>query len=87
MEGQGHFWPWPQGIYIWKLKLGFLINYWAIFNQILYKEMKINEHDAGHMTKMATTPMYVKILQKSSPDSVNRFSLTLVCNIGDSSPS
>ena len=25
-----------------------------------YKEMKINEHDAGHMTKMAATPIYGK---------------------------
>ena len=26
-----------------------------------YKEMKINEHDAGQMTKMAATPIYGKI--------------------------
>ena len=25
-----------------------------------YKEMKINKHDAGHMTKMAATPIYGK---------------------------
>ena len=29
-------WPWPKVIYIWKLKLGFLRNQWAILNQILY---------------------------------------------------
>ena len=27
-------WPWPQDIYIWKLKLVFLKNHWPIFNQI-----------------------------------------------------
>ena len=26
--------------------------------------MKINEHDAGHMTKMAATPIYGKIPSK-----------------------
>ena len=25
-----------------------------------YKEMKIYEYDAGHMTKMAATPIYAK---------------------------
>ena len=29
-----------------------------------YKEMKIHDHDAGHMTKMATTPIYGKNLSK-----------------------
>ena len=55
-------WPWPQGIYLWKLKLVFLRNYWAIFTKFcmltfMYKEMKIHEHDAGHMTKMAGAPI------------------------------
>ena len=43
----------------------FLKNHRTIFNQILYvifrymhKEMKINQHDAGHMTKMADMPIY-----------------------------
>ena len=27
-------WPWPKVIYIWKLKLAFLRNDWAILNQI-----------------------------------------------------
>ena len=31
-----------------------------------YKEMKIHEHDAGHMTKMATMPIYGKNLSKIS---------------------
>ena len=29
-------WPWPKVIYIWKLKLAFLCNDWAILNQILF---------------------------------------------------
>ena len=41
MEGQGHFWHWPQGIYIWKLKLVFLGNYWAIFTQILFVSFRV----------------------------------------------
>ena len=37
--------------------------------------MKIHEHDAGHMTKMAATPIYGKTLQKSSLyEPVDRFS-------------
>ena len=32
----------------------FLRNHWAIFNQILYViEMKIYQHGAGHMLKIA----------------------------------
>ena len=63
-------WPWPQVIYIWKLNFVFLRNHLAIFNQkfcmkvFRYKEMKIYEHDAGHMTKMAATPIYGKNLSK-----------------------
>ena len=29
-------WPSPKVIYIWKLKLAFLRNDWAILNQILF---------------------------------------------------
>ena len=29
-----------------------------------YKEMKINKHDAGHMTKVAATPIYDKNTSK-----------------------
>ena len=42
----------------------------------------------GHMTKMAATPIYGKILKKSSsPEPAGRFSRNLVCSIGDSRPS
>ena len=30
----------------------------------MYEEMKIHEHDAGHMTKMAATPLYGKNTSK-----------------------
>ena len=50
-----------------KIKLAFLRNHWAIFNQILnvslyssYKLMKIHQHNSGHMTKMAAMPIYDK---------------------------
>ena len=50
--------------------------------------MKINEHDTGHMTKIAATQIYDKILQKSSsPEPMDRFPRNLVRSIGDSSPS
>ena len=29
-------WPWPKVIYIWRLKLAFLRNDWAVLNQILF---------------------------------------------------
>ena len=48
-----------------KIKLAFLGSHWAIFRQILnvacrYKEIKIHQHNAGHMTKMAAMPIYGK---------------------------
>ena len=40
----------------------------------------------GHMTKMATTPIYCKNPSKSSsPEPAGRYSRNLVCSIGDSS--
>ena len=53
---------------------------------VLYKEMIIWWHDAGHMTKMAARPIYGKNLWKSSsqePDVL--WSWNLACSIGDSS--
>ena len=50
--------------------------------------MKICEHDACHMTKIAAMPIYGKNPSKSSsPEPVDRFLQNLVCSIGDSSPS
>ena len=42
----------------------------------------------GHMTKMATMPIYGKNLKKSSsPEPAGQFPRNLVCSIGDSCPS
>ena len=48
-----------------KLKTCFIISHWAIFSQILnqpcrYKALKIDQHNAGHVTKMAAMPIYGK---------------------------
>ena len=58
-------WPWPKVVYLQKFKPDFLRKYCVDLNQTLYesfqyKEMKIWWHDAGHMTKMATMPIYGK---------------------------
>ena len=56
-------WPCPKVVYIQKFKQDFLRNYFADLNQIFmkaYKEMKIWWHGAGHMTTMATMPIYFK---------------------------
>ena len=49
---------------------------------------KVCINGPGHMTKMATTPIYGKNLKESSsPEPAGRFPLNLVCSIGDSCPS
>ena len=49
---------------------------------------KVRINGPGHMTKMATMPMYGKNLKKSSsPEPAGRFPQNLVCSIGDSCPS
>ena len=50
-----------------------------------YMEIKINQHDAGHITKMVATPIYGKNLSTiSSREPVDLFPRKLVCSIGDS---
>ena len=54
-----------------KIKLAFLRNHLVFFSQILnvtfmYKEMKIHQHHAGHMTKMAAMSIYGKHTLNSS---------------------
>ena len=47
---------------------------------------KLCTRHLGHMTKMAATPIYGKIFQKSSPrEPAGRFPRNLACSIGDSS--
>ena len=49
---------------------------------------KVCSRYLGHMTKMAATPKYVKLLQKSSsPEPIGGFTRNLVCTIWDSSQS
>ena len=52
-------------IYIWKLKLAFLGNHWAILTKFCmqafrYMESKIYLYNANHMTKMADIPIFGK---------------------------
>ena len=60
------------------LKLVFLKNSWAIWNQNPYESLreKRNENlynELGHMTNMASMPIYGKNLKKSSsPESLDR---------------
>ena len=49
---------------------------------------KVYINSPGHMTKMATMPIYGKNLKKSSsPEPAGQFSQNLVCSIGNSCPS
>ena len=65
IEGQGHFLTWPKVLYIQNFKPDFLINYCAVLNQILCESFQVQGivnlmTRAGHMTKMAATPIYGK---------------------------
>ena len=65
IESKGHFLTLAQGSVHTKIQTGFFRNYSAELNQLCmkvsrYKEMTIRLYDAGHMTKMATTPIYGK---------------------------
>ena len=71
----------------WKLKLVFLRNSWVIWNQIHVKAhgkmgMKIYTIELGHMTKIATMPIYGKNLKKSSSaEPIDRWPWNLVSSI------
>ena len=50
-------------IYIWKYKLAFLRNHWAILTKFCiqafrYMKMKVYLFDVDHMTKMANIPIF-----------------------------
>ena len=49
--------------------------------------MKIHEHDAGHITKMAAMFIYDKNPSKFSPEPLDQFPQDFLCGIWDSSPS
>ena len=66
IEGQGHFLTLAQGGVHTKIQAGFCqkllghseLNFFM--KAFRYKEMKIYYYDPGHMTKMATRPIYGK---------------------------
>ena len=67
MEGQGHFLALAQGHLHMQFKTCFsnketTKSFWTKFcmNAFRYKEIKIHENDAVHMTKMAITSIYGK---------------------------
>ena len=71
IEGQGHYLTLTEGHLHMKIELAFLSNHCAIFSQILnsacgYKEIKIHQHNAGHMTKTAAMPIYDENILKIS---------------------
>ena len=44
--------------------------------------MKICINEFGHMTNMATTPIYGKNFKKSFPEAVDQWPLNFACSIG-----
>ena len=71
IKGQGHSLTLVKGTQISKLELVFLVNSLAIWNQNSYENLKENRdkiytNELGHMTNMATMPIYGKNLKKSS---------------------
>ena len=74
-------------------KHSFLRNHLANWNQISYNNSlwlvaKIYTNCYGHLTKMATTPIYGKLFKKSSSlEPKGHFLWDLVCSIGDVGPS
>ena len=68
------------------LKLVFLKNSLAILNQSSFESFRENGNEnlyneLGHMTNMATMPIYGKILKKSSPEPIDLWPWNLVCSI------
>ena len=91
IEGQCHFLTLTQGhLHMknlnWLFSQTFLTKF--CMKAFRYTEMKIYQHDAGHMTKMAPMPIYGKTLrQSSSQEPVDRFPRNLICSICDSGTS
>ena len=80
-------WPWSKVTQNSKFKLVFLKNNWAIGTKVHMKawgsmRMKIYTNELGHMTNMATMPIYGKNLKKSSsPGPIDWWPWNLVCGI------
>ena len=73
IEGQSHYFTLAQGHVHTKIQTGFSQKLLAYMKPILYASFHEQGNDAGHMTKMATTPIYgKKNLQKSSPEPAGR---------------
>ena len=58
IQGQCHFFYFGPRSFTYENKSLFFSKPLGHFNQILYMEIKIYEHDAGHMTKMGATSIY-----------------------------
>ena len=78
-------WPWSKVTQIWKFKLVFRKNSWAIWNQNLYESLRENRNEnlykwVGHINNMAAMPIYNKNLKKIFFSRTNR-PWDLVCSI------
>ena len=73
VKGQGHSLTLVKGYSDFKLKLVSRRNSWAIFTKAHMKatgrmEMKIYTNESGHITNMATMPIYGKNLKQEGHD-------------------
>ena len=97
-EPQTHWWAYRIGRPLSsvrrlhsKFKHLLLRNHWADWSQIAYGVSiwdggtKVYSNDPGHMTKMATMPIYGRNIKKSSSESKSRWPWNFVCSIGCSS--
>ena len=60
IEGQGHFLTLAQGCVHTKIQTGFSQKLMCRSEPNLYEGFQVQGNDAGHMTKMAATPIYGK---------------------------
>ena len=90
-KGKVILWPWPKVTQISKLEHVFLRNSGALETKVHMKAywrlgMKIYTNELGHMTKIATMPIYCKNLLNSSPlEPMTRWPWNLVCSIKNQS--
>ena len=85
-----HWTDWSQiyvCVYVVNIFKHLLRNYWAYWSKISYGASLGWGNESlfkcpGHMTKMATMPIYGKNLKKSSLEPKGRWPWNLVCSIG-----